>query len=890
MSPEEVAVALADSNRISPSGNMPLGDKYPVVPVNSVVKEVEELESVPIRREAGHTIYLRDVGRVRDYMDLPAGYALVNGRRAVYILATKRADASTLSVVNEIKAALPDMQAALPDDVRVSFEFDQTPYVTRGAAGVIAEGTLGALLVGLMILWFLRDWRSALVVVLNIPLALMAAIIALWLTGQTLNLMTLGGLALAIGILVDEATVAIENIHSHLERGRPLARAVRDGAAETIIPRFLAMVCILAVFISAFFMRGAARSLFVPLALAVGFSMVASYILSSTFVPVMSIWLLRGHAEQARHHARFLDWLRAGYTSVLRLVLRWRAAVIAAYLVASLVLIAGIGTRLGLDIFPRVGANQFRIRLRAADGTHLGRTEQITLHVIRRIEELAGRDQLNLTLAYVGTNPSSYPINAVYHWSRGPEEAVLWIDFKPEAAIDVAAFQEKLRQEFGSDPELESVRFSFEPSDIVNEVMSFGATSPIEVAVIGPNLAENRAYAEKLYAELSRIGALRDLQFAQSLDYPTVEVHVDRQRAGLAGVTPKDVANALVAATSSTRFTVPIFWADSKSGRGYQVQIEMPRAVVRPQEAMESIDSVEELEALPVLHPRTPASDGAGNGRANSSPTIRIRDVAHIKHGTMPGQLDRYNMQREIGLTANIVGTDLGSVARQVMAALERAGQPPRGVKVELRGQIPPMREILTGLGTGLLLAIVVIFLLLAANFQSLRLALVTISTAPAVVGGVVIMLFLTGTTINLQSFIGSIMAVGVAMANAILLVTFAENNRRHGMEAVQAAVEAAAARLRAVLMTTSAMIAGMLPMALAFGEAGAQNAPLGRAVIGGLAAATFATFFLLPCVFASVQKAAPTSSGSLDPDDPTSTYFDSTQTPTPLVPSGGTV
>jgi len=874
MSPEEVVTALAQNNRISPSGNIPVGDKFPIVPVNSVVKDVHDLANSPIRTEAGRPVYLRDVGTVRDFMDVPTGYALVNGRRAVYILATKRADASTLSVVNEIKAALPDMQAVLPDDIRVSFEFDQTPYVTRGVTGVVVEGALGALLVGLMILLFLRDWRSSIIVVLNIPLALMASVLMLWLTGQTLNLMTLGGLALAIGILVDEATVEIENIHSQMERVGSIARAVKLGNAQTAVPRFLAMVCILAVFISAFFMHGAARSLFVPLSMAVGFAMIASYILSSTFVPVMSIWLLRGHAAAARRHAPILDRLRSGYEWLLTRVLPFRVVLVVAYLIGCTAVIVGLGTQLGLDIFPRVGADQFRVRMRAADGTHLGRSEQIALHVIKTIEEEVGRDNVNLTLGYVGTNPSSYPINAVFHWSRGPEETVMWVDLKREAGLDVAEVQERLRSKLTSDPELAGVRFSLEPSDIINEVMSFGSPTPVEVAVSGPSLVDNRAYAEKLYAELAKVPTLRDLQFAQSLDYPTIEVNVDREKAGLAGVTPIDVANSLVAATSSTRFTVPIFWAEPKSGRGYQVQVEVPRAVVRDVEGAEAIDSVEKLEEIPVSHPHADRSNSPTDGRSTPASTVRVRDVAELRAGTMPGQFDRYNMQREVGLTANVVGADLGSVADDVAAALDRAGEPPRGVKLQVRGQIPPMREMLAGLSIGLLMAIVVIFLILAANFQSLRLALATISTAPAVVAGVVLLLFVTETTLNIQSFIGSIMAVGVAMANAILLVTFAEQIRRRGSAIETAAVTGAESRMRAVLMTTCAMIAGMIPMALAIGETGGQNAPLGRAVVGGLAAGTLGTFFVLPCMFAILQRRATIASGSLDPDDAESANF----------------
>ncbi|MDQ3333410.1 MAG: efflux RND transporter permease subunit, partial [Planctomycetota bacterium] len=356
MSPEQVVTALAESNRLSPSGNIPVGDKYPIVPVNSVVRDVQDLRNVPLKLGA-NAVYLRDVGYVTDAADAPAGYALVNGRRAIYILATKRADASTMSVIGEIKKALPAMREAIPDDIKVAFEFDQSPFVTRAVSGVVVEGLLGAVLVGLMILLFLRDWRSALVVVLNIPLALLASIVALWLTGQTINIMTLGGLALAIGILVDEATVAIENIHAHIAKGQPLAIAVRDGSAETAVPRLLAMLCVLAVFVSSFFMEGAARGLFVPLSLAVGFAMIASYILSSTFVPVLCVWLLKGHTHDAVGSRRTLfDRLRSGYESLLTGLVKARWAVIAIYFVACGVTLALIAPQLGRDIFPATNA------------------------------------------------------------------------------------------------------------------------------------------------------------------------------------------------------------------------------------------------------------------------------------------------------------------------------------------------------------------------------------------------------------------------------------------------------------------------------------------------------------------------------------------------------
>lgn len=860
MSPDEVIVALTKGNSLSPSGNIPIGDTYPIVPVNSVVKDPQELGSIPIRM-GDHPIFLRDVGFIQDSADAPAGYALVNGRRAVYILATKRAEASTLSVINSIKDALPAMKDALGSDgegIDVRFEFDQSPYVTRAVGGVVTEGVLGAFLVGLMILLFLRDWRSSLIVVLNIPLALMAAVLALWITGQTINLMTLGGLALAIGILVDEATVAIENIHSHLQRGVPLARAVRDGSFETIVPRLLAMLCILAVFVSSFFMQGAARALFVPLSLAVGFAMIASYILSSTFVPVMSVWLLGDSHQHGTGHQTLFDRFRNGYERVLQSFVNLRWFIVPVYFIGCIGLVAWLTPQLGHSVFPVVDAGQFRLRMRAPDGTHIEKSESLAKQALQIIGDELGPANVELTLGYVGMIHSNFPVNAVYQWSRGPEEAILYVGLSDKLQLPDQQLKERIRRRLAD--EMPEVRFSFEPSDIVNEVMSFGSPTPIEVVVSGADFGKNREFAEQLRKELVGVPALRDIQLGQSMDYPTVEVNVDREKAGMAGLTPVDVSRALVTATSSSRFVVPNYWADPKSGVAYQVQVEIPRPVVRSPYDVETVGSIEQLGRIPL--------------RKTEMGPVLLRDVASLQSGTMPGQYDRYNMKRQVTLTANISGADLGSVATQVQQAIKQAGAPPSGSTVELRGQIPPMQEMEAGLSIGLLLAIVVVFLLLTANFQSLRLATVTISTIPAVVTGVVLMLYATNTTINIQSFIGAIMAVGVAMANAILLVTFAEKRRGETQDVKLAAVSGAGSRLRAVLMTSLAMIAGMLPMALALGEAGQQNAPLGRAVVGGLIAATLATLFLLPLCFALLQSKATQKSASMDPDDPESRYF----------------
>jgi multidrug efflux pump subunit AcrB len=693
----------------------------------------------------------------------------------------------------------------------------------------------------------------------------MAAVVGLWLCGQTINLMTLGGLALAVGILVDEATVEIENIHTQMQHTDSIALAVRQGNLQTAIPRLLAMLCILAVFIPSFFMEGAARALFVPLSLAVGFSMIASYILSSTFVPVASTWLLKHslHAATTSHPSRWGARVRSGFELLLNTLVRWRWPVTGGYLAACAAIIVFFGSRLGMEIFPTMDAGEFRLRLRAADGTHIARTEEIAIDVLKLIEEQVGRDKIALTLGYVGVVPSSYPINNVYQWSRGPEEAMLRIRLKPGSGVGTEAMKEVLRHELARS--IPGVRFSFEPADIVSEVMSFGAPTPIEIAARSANLAENRKFIGKVRERLSTLPALRDLQVSQALDYPTVDVRVNRELAGISGVTMSQVTRSVVAATSSSRFVVPNYWPDPKTGIGYQVQVEIPQPVLR---------STADLAALPVLH--------------QGSNQVLLRDIASFSDGVMPGQFDRYNMKREITLTANIAGTDLGSVARQVTRELaeiqrqddaekdviEKAGGKPVRVTHELRGQIPPLRSMLSGLGVGLVLAVFVIFLMLTANFQSLRLSLAAVSTAPAVIAGVVLMLFVTRTTLNIQSFIGAIMAIGVAMANAILLVTFAENIRLQGADASVAAVVGTASRLRPILMTSFAMLAGMLPMALALGESSQQTAPLGRAVIGGLLAATFSTLLVLPAVFALLQRRATRQSASLDPEDPLSQYY----------------
>jgi multidrug efflux pump subunit AcrB len=848
MSPDEVVTAITRGNLISPSGNVRIGDKMPMVPVNSVVSDVGRLGDVPIRSDGTRTIYVHDIGKVEDSADIQFGYALVNGQRTVYIPVTKRADASTLTVVNLVKQNLAKFQSVLPPGVKVSYAFDQSPYVTRSIRGLGEEGLLGAVLTGLMVLLFLRDWRSALVVVLNIPLSICAALFALWASRQTVNLMTLGGLALAVGILVDEATVTIENIHTHLSDRQPLAEASRNATIETVVPRLLAMLSILAVFLPTLFMQGAARSLFVPLALAVGFAMVASYLLSSTFVPVLSIWVLRTkHGEQTVKHSAF-DRFRDRYAGLSRRIVRLRWAVVGVYVLVAGLVIFFVGRSLGREIFPVVDEGQFELRLRAPAGTRIEATEQIANKTLDIIGREVGKDNVAISVGYVGVQSAAYPINTIYLWTSGPEEAVLQVQLKPSAKVRIAELEERLRTKLPQ--ELPGLRISFEPSDIISRVMSFGAPTPIEVAVTGPNFENNRQFAEKVRMELAKVPSLKDLQYEQELEYPAINVDIDRTVAGAMNVNADQIARALTEATSSSRYTVPNFWADPKSGVGYQVQVQIP---------IQRMNSLDEIRNLPIVQE---------NGRR-----VDLRNVADVSEGTVLGEYDRYNMQRMLTLGANISGEDLGRAADKVNDALRRAGQAPTGVSVTVRGQVPPMQELFSGLELGLGVAIVAIFLLLAANFQSFRLSLAILLTIPSVIAGVAVALLITRTTLNIQSFMGAIMAIGVAVANAILLVTFAERDRVQGAKVPDAAVEGASSRLRPILMTSLAMIAGMIPMATGLGEGGQQTAPLGRAVIGGLVGATIATLLILPALFSIVQRETTRKSASLDPTDPSSPY-----------------
>ena len=847
MSPDEVVQAIAATNTISPSGSVRIADTNYMAPVNSTVVQAAELNDVPIRSGQGPTVYLRDVGYAEDAADILTSYALVDGKRAVYIAATKRADASTLDVVRRVRAELPRFRAAIPEDIDVTFEFDQSRYVVNAITALTTEGILGALLTGLVILLALRSVRSALVVVMTIPIALLSATVALWAAGQSINVMTLGGLTLAIGILVDESIIAIENIHTHLDRQRSTAVAVLEASREVLVPRLLAMLSVVAVFAPSFFMAGVARALFVPLALAVAFAMISSYFLASTFVPIMETWFNQGGRHEARPKtATWFSSIQHRFMGVSHRLIDSRGRILAVYgLVVILILAVVAAGGLGTEIFPRVETNSIQMRVRAPSGTRVERTEQIVQQVLEAVGTIVGPEHVDTSIAFVGVQPSSFPVNLIFLWTGGPHEAVMRIAFDAEADIRTADVEEELRLRLREIAPGTNV--TFEAPDLVSQVMSFGAPTPIEIAFSGPSLPDSESYARLAADRLEAIPYLRDVQLGELLSYPSIEINVDRQRAAQLDVTVEDVGRALAPVTWSSRFTTPVYWADPNSGIAYQVQVEIPQSM---------ISSLEDVANVPVKS-RTGA------------PTF-VGDVADVTFGEVVGEYHRYNTQRTVTINANVVGEDLGRAAFDIRGALAELPEPPRGVSVAVRGQIAPMELMVKSLQLGLLLAIVAVFLLLAAYFQSLRVALVVIMAIPSVVAGVAVALMLTGGTLNIQSFMGAIMAVGVSVANSILLCTVAESHRRAGATAVHAAVEAVSARLRPILMTSIAMVAGMTPLALGSD----QTAPLGIAVIGGLLASTLTVLIVIPSVFAVVQRTASIASSSIDPEDPNSPHY----------------
>ncbi|MBZ5857687.1 efflux RND transporter permease subunit [Flavihumibacter profundi] len=847
VTPDELAATIAKGNTVSPAGNLRIGDQALITPQNSVIDNIKEFESIPLQAKTGTAVYVRDVAAVENGADITSGYALVNGKRSIYIPVTKRADASTWDVVQNIKKALPDMQAAIPDDIKVSYEFDQSMYVVNSLKSLLFEGGLGALLTGLMVLLFLADRRSAIIVVITIPLALLSAVVCLYLAGQTINLMTLGGLALAIGILVDEATVTVENIHRHLEEGKSRARAIADATLEIALPKLLILLSILSVFFPALFMAGIPRAMFMPLSLSVGFAMISSFLISQTVVPVISNWLLKEET-----HFKETGWftrLTNRYTSFQNKISKAGGWVIGIYLLTCGILLWANYHYLGQEIFPKINAGQVQVRLRMPVGTRIERTEDNTKKVLGIIEKEAGKDKVDITSAYVGLQPATYAINSIFTWTGGPHEAILKVRFSNNSHIKLDDFKEQLRAAIKK--EIPAMMVSFEPADLVEQVMSQGTNNPIEVVVQGKNLKQSREIGDKLKKQIASLPYMRDVQYTLPLDYPSIQVDYDRVRAGQLGLTVEEISRSVSEATSSSRNTQLNYWLDKNAGNAYQVQVELPEYQMK---------SSEDLDQIPV-------------SAANKN--IFLRDVATWKKTNTVGEYDRLNQQRFITISANLHKKDLGTAVKDVQNLIGQLDSLPQGVKVYIRGQSEILNQTASELSTGLLLAIAVIFLLLAANFQSFRLSFTVLSTIPAVVAGSFLLLFLAGKTLNIQSFMGCIMGIGVAVANAILLITKAETIRKLNNQSVNIGATAAKERLRPILMTSLAMIAGMIPMAIGFGEGAEQTAPLGIAVIGGLLFSLLTTVFILPLVYNAVIQKKIYGNVSLDPDDVSSKFYD---------------
>jgi multidrug efflux pump subunit AcrB len=876
LSPQDVVNALMTGNVVIPAGNLYIKDQMPMVPTNALVADIQEILKIPLR--LGSNVYVRDVATVQDATDVNYGYALVNGKKSVYLPIIKKDTASTLTVVADIHKAMPIFKAAVPEDVTIDFAFDESPTVVESIKSVAMEGALGAGLTGLMILLFLRDVRSVVVVVLNIPLALMGSLFGLYCTGNTINIMSLGGMALAIGMLVDEATVSIENIHVQMGKTHSLARAVERGSMQTAVPRLLAMLCILSVFIPAFIMKDPIRSLFMPLALAVGFAMISSYLLSSTLVPVVCVWILKhhGHHEEeagARRIGLFERFQNLFGGVVLRMV-GWRWVTVPAYLVVCALVLGLIGMQLGRELFPQFDSGEFVLRYRPPRGSNFEITRMMGIKILEEIDrEAGGPGNIDISIGYAGQIAPNYGMNNIVLFMRGPDDGWLRAKFREEANIDLFTFRDRMRQilperivpwmkdllvQQGVEPRVAAERaktclFGFEPGDIVTEVMSFGSPTPIEVVVSSPNLPDARVHAGKILDEMKQIPFLRDVQFQQTLDYPTVEVDIDREKAGLSGVTTEQVGNGAIVATSSSRFIALNYWQNPKTGFDYQVEVLVPTA---------RMTSSGQVETLPI-------------SQVSGTVNLMIRDVARVRDGTMPGQYDRLSSQRYLSVTANVEGEDMGRASDQVAQAIAAAGEPPRGVRVETRGQLKPMEEMFTALGIGLGIAVVVILVLLTAYFESPRLAVASVSAVPGVLAGVVVILYATHTTLNIESFMGAIMCIGVSVSNSVMLVTFIAEHWRGGMPAYQAAVRGATERLRPILMTACAMTVGMVPMALGLEKGSQMESPLGRAVIGGLVCSTFATLLIVPAIFSVIVGGRVAYSVSVLPDDPESRHFD---------------
>ncbi len=853
LSAEDVTLAIAKSNLPSPAGNLRIGEKNLMAPINSLSAGPEEFLNTPIKKIEGRTLYVRDVAHVQDEADMTYGYAMVNGKRTVYLPVIKKADASTLDAVQNVKASLKDFEHMLPEDMSVHYEFDQSKYIKTSLTNLQISGLLGAILTGLMVLLFLGDLRGALIVVLTIPISLMAAISVLYLMGQTINIMTLSGLALSIGILVDEATVTIENIHQHLEVGKQKQKAILDALFEISIPKLLILLSILAVLTPTLIMTGISKDMFLPLSLAVAFAMIASFISSQTFVPILANWMIKtkDNPEQLTKRKRaFFDTFRVRYSYTLR---RWfprSLPLFFIYLISSVAIVVLLINRVGTDVMPTSNSGDFQLRIQAPAGDRLEKTEELYNNVVADIEEILPEGAVSITSGFVGPQSPNSPINPIFLFTSSSDQAVLEVsvdqDIYTGSMDDV---REKLRATVAR--KYPEAFFNFEPMELTEKIMGQGAMTPIEIKVGARQLKQAAGFANQIKEHLDKVDFLRDIRIAEQVDYPVLNIDIDRNLAGQFELGVDDITRNLVAATSSTRFTNKNMWIDPRSGLPFQTQVEIPYA---------DILSETQLRSMPVK-------------KGSMRPVLE--DVANIRRSTAPAQVNRKGPNRYVTLIANIHDKDLGSASAAVKDAIKKAGDPPRGVTVWTEGTMNLLDETMSSLMAGLGVALIAIFLMMAAYYQSFKVPMVILSVAPAVFAGSLLLLFLTGSTLNLQSYMGIIMAIGVSVSNTILLVDQGEFYRKKLLlKPANAARLASASRLRPILMTAAAMFAGMLPMAIGFGEGSEQAAPLGRAVIGGLIGSSITILLLIPHFYSSVMSRSTVKSPSLDPEDRESEYY----------------
>ena len=854
LAPQDVTTAILNQNLILPAGTEKIGQFEYNVMLNASPNALEELNDLPIKTVNGATILLRDVAHVRDGFSPQQNMVRVNGQHSVLTTIQKNGNTSTLDIIAQVKALLPRIEAGAPPGLILKLVGDQSVFVRSAVDGVIREGVIAAALTGLMILLFLGSWRSTLIITISIPLAVLSAIMALSAFGQTLNIMTLGGLALAVGILVDDATVTIENMNWHLETGKHVEASILDGAQQIVGPAFVSLLCICIVFIPMFFLHGVAKFLFVPLAEAVIFSMIASFILSRTLVPTLAKYLLRPHL-QTEHHGeedgqhlpppsknplvRFqhgfeevFNKIRLKYKVFLLVALSHRSQFITGFLGFVLISFALV-PYLGRNFFPEVDAGQIKLHIRAQTGTRIEETARLCDEIERQIKKEIPAEEIKNIVDNIGLPVSG--INLTYSNSSpiGPGDADILISLNEghhPSAQYVKALREHLKDDFPG------VSFAFLPADIVSQILNFGMPAPIDVQVVGFNRKANQEYAATILSKIKKIPGLADVRIQQSFNQPELHVDVNRTRARELGLTQRDVATNLLVSLSGSLQTAPSFWVNPRNNVSYPLVVQVPQS---------SLKSLNDLQNIPV---------GSSQDAVSESPLLGA--VATVNRGQGEAVVSHYDVQPTIDIFGSTQERDLGNVAHDIDQILkDTAKDVPKGSFVVVRGQVQAMNESYNGLMFGLLGAIVLIYLLIVVNFQSWLDPFVIITALPAALAGIVWMLFVTNTTLSVPALIGSIMCMGVATANSILVVSFARERLREGDSGFTAAMEAGFMRFRPVLMTALAMIIGMAPMAFGLGEGGEQNAPLGRAVIGGLTFATFATLFFVPVIFSLVHR-----------------------------------